>query len=522
MRILLVSPASTAAFFSLTEVSDIVGRPGYMPNLALPTLVALAPDDVEITIMDEEVAPIDFDQRWDLVGITGYTTHQRRMFEIADEFRRRGQLVAIGGPYASLSPTHVRPHADILFIGEAEETWPQFLEDFRGGDWKSEYRATSVIDLMTSPIPDISKLPLDAYNVGVVQTSRGCPFECEFCDVIVYLGRKQRHKPAERVVQELEQWYEADYRSVFLSDDNFTVNRRHAKEVMSAIAEWNQGKLEPMDFGTQLSIDIARDQDGELLDLCAQAGLKQAFIGLETPNADALREVKKRQNLKGDLVTDVHRVQRHGIAVQAGIVTGFDADTTESFRLTFDFLQEAGVPIAMVNILQAPEGTPLANRLLREGRLAPRPFTENKPTFAHTNIIPKRMSSHELAAGTMWLLNRLYAPESFLERCRVLAMNLPEVHASARPSRRGLEAWQRLFASYAALGPEFRDVPRRALMYCRHREIQGIAMALVYYKNLQAILRGQGLWNPELGQREAPDFSVRIPDASGEELSHAR
>ncbi|HEX5159837.1 MAG TPA: radical SAM protein [Ktedonobacterales bacterium] len=521
MRILLVSPASNASLIALTEVGDITGHHSYMPNLALPTLAALAPDDVEITIVDEQVTPIDFTQHWDLVGITGYTTHQRRMLDIADEFRRRGQLVAIGGPYASLSPGHVRPHTDILFVGEAEETWPQFLREFRAGYWQPEYRAVSAIDLRFSPVPDIQKLPLDAYLAGVVQTSRGCPFECDFCDVIIYLGRKQRHKSAERVIQELEQWYEAGYRSVFLSDDNFTVNRRHATEVMTAIAAWNQSVSEPIDFYTQFSIDIARDQDTELLELCARAGLKQAFIGLESPNADALREVKKRQNLRSDLIADVHRVQQHGIVVQAGIITGFDADTSASFRSTFEFLQEAGIPIVIVNIMQAPQGTSLADRLLREGRLIPQPFAEHKPTHFHTNIIAKGMSHHELVAGTVWLLNRLYAPEMFLERCRVLAKNLPESHTPARTSRRALEVWQRLLASYTALGPEFSELPRQVLKLFRHRETQGIGTALIHYKHVVATLRRDALWNSELGQRETPDFSIHLPDSDIEEASHA-
>jgi radical SAM superfamily enzyme YgiQ (UPF0313 family) len=522
VRILLVSPISNASLIALTEVGDITGHQCYMPNLALPTLAALTPDDVDITIVDEQVTPIDFTQRWDLVGITGYTTHQRRMLEIADEFRRRGQLVAIGGPYASLSPDHVRPHTDILFIGEAEETWPQFLHEFRAGRWQTEYRAISTIDLRGSPLPDIQKLPLDAYLAGVVQTSRGCPFECEFCDVIIYLGRRQRHKSADRVIQELEQWYEAGYRSVFLSDDNFTVNRRHATEIMTAIAAWNQAVPEPMDFYTQFSIDIARDQDTELLELCARAGLKQAFIGLESPNADALREVKKRQNLRADLLADVHRVQQHGIVVQAGIITGFDADTRFSFQPTFEFLQEAGIPIVIVNIMQAPQGTPLADRLLREGRLIQHPFAEHRPTHFHTNIIAKGMSSQELVAGTLWLLNRLYAPEAFLERCRVLAASLPESHTPARTSRRALEVWQRLLASYTALGPGFSELPRQVLKLFRHRETQGIGTALIHYKHIVATLRRDALWNPELGRLDAPDFSMRLPDPVVEEASHAR
>src|SRR5262249_12983214 len=160
---------------------------------------------------------------------------------------------------------------------------------------------------------DVSRLRPLAYELGVVQTSRGCPFECEFCDVIVYLGRRQRHKAPGRVVEELEQLYRAGYRSIFLSDDNLTANRRRAAEIMSAVGDWNRWKAESVALYTQLSIDVTRDRDLPLLDLCAEAGLKQAFVGIETPNQDALREVHKRQNLRADLVEDVQRIQRRGI-----------------------------------------------------------------------------------------------------------------------------------------------------------------------------------------------------------------
>src|SRR5437773_3240301 len=300
MRVLLIAPAISANLHVLSEVTDIAECTAYMPNLSLPTLAALTPPDVEVTLVDEAVESIDFDQQWDVVGITGYLNHRARMFEIADEFRRRGLLVAIGGPFVSLSPLTVRPHADVLFIGEAENTWPQFLEDFRRGTWKDEYRTVGAVDLHASPIPDIRRLKHREYYMGVVQTSRGCPFECEFCDVIVYLGRKQRHKTPERVVEELEQLYQAGYRRVFLSDDNFTAYRQKARAILGAVHEWTKDKPERLFFATQLSIDVARDT--ELLDLCATAGLRHVFIGIETPDEDALREVKKRQNIRPDLV----------------------------------------------------------------------------------------------------------------------------------------------------------------------------------------------------------------------------
>src|SRR5215471_6243416 len=412
-------------------------------NIALPTLAALAPPEVEVTVVDEAVEAVDFDTHWDLVGITGYLTQMRRMCEIADEFRRRGQLVAIGGPYASLSPEVVRPHADILFRGEAEQTWPAFLEDFLGDHWQSEYAAGhAVVDLHTSPVPDLRTLRPLAYEQGVVQTSRGCPFECEFCDVIVYLGRKQRHKQPSRVVAELELLYRAGYRSVLLADDNLTASRQRAAEIMTAVGEWNRRQAVPLALFTQLSIDVTRDRDLPLLDVCADAGLRQAFVGIETPSADALREVHKRQNLRDDLVADVHRIQQRGIMVQAGMITGFDSDTLESFGVMYTFLQAAGIPMVLLAQLNALDGTPLQRRLAAEERLKPLLLSD---AMLDTNIIPKQMTSQQLLKGTVWLLNRLYAPSAFLERLAVFAAQLPAASnmAFAEPLSRDREFWRR-------------------------------------------------------------------------------
>jgi radical SAM superfamily enzyme YgiQ (UPF0313 family) len=500
-RILLINPQPSLSLYSWPAVADITGHPAYIMNIALPTLAALSPPEVDISIVDEAVEPVEFDGDWDLVGVTGYLTQMRRMCEIADEFRRRGRLVAIGGPYASLSPHVVRPHADILFIGEAEATWPAFLSDFLEGTWREEYRSTEVVDLQTSPIPTISKLRPSGYELGVVQTSRGCPFECEFCDVIVYLGRKQRHKSPSRVIHELEQLYAVGYRSIFLSDDNFTANRQRAADTMLAVREWNQAQPEPVAFYTQLSIDVTRDRDLPLLDLCAEAGLKQAFVGIETPNADALREVKKRQNLGTDLIADVHRIQSRGIMVQAGMITGFDSDTLATFGHQFEFLQAAGIPMVLLAMLNALDGTPLQRRLAVEERLKPILLAD---AALDTNVIPKQMTSRELLQGTVWLLNKLYTPRNFLARLAEFASQLPS--DDAKTSKPDVAFWERVATSYAALGSEMRDVPIEAARLFRDRDTHGLRTALVFYRSAVSVLRRWGVWDPRRATLAQPDF----------------
>jgi radical SAM superfamily enzyme YgiQ (UPF0313 family) len=505
MRILLINPLTSTSIYTFSEIQDITGRPAYMPNLALPTLAALTPPDVEIKCVDETVESIKFDEKWDIVGITGYITQRSRMIEIADEFRRRGQLVVIGGPYATLSPTVVRPHADVIFIGEAEITWPQFIEEFRTGKWKEEYREHGTVDIQDSPIPNISKLKKDGYFIGVVQTSRGCPFACEFCDVIIYLGRNQRHKTPGRVVDELEQFYQAGYRGVFLSDDNFTANRKKAAEIMAAVREWNQRKPEPLVLSTQLSIDVARDCDMPLLDLCAEAGLRQAFVGIETPNLEALREVKKNQNVRADLLADVRKIHRRGIMVQAGMITGFDSDTTDTFRAQYEFVQQAGIPIISASLLNAPEGTPLERRLRAENRLKLEPMWD---FYLDTNVIPKRMSAKQLRNGAVWFLNKISAPENFLDRVAVLADDMPPPNTKLTGTRQNAVFWDRIIRSYEELDPKYRKIPLEVARLFQRKDLIPAVSTLMYHKHVIKVLKKWDVWNPGLAALPEPDFDL--------------
>jgi radical SAM superfamily enzyme YgiQ (UPF0313 family) len=503
VRVYLVNPGLGKSFWSLSEATDITGKPGYIPNLAPPTLAALAPLDVEIEICDETVDTIDLDKKCDLVGITGYVSQGRRMIELAQMFRERGQLVAIGGPYASLSPERIRPYADILFTGEAELTWPAFLEDFRNGSYRDHYDQQQKIDFALSPPPRMDLLRNDRYTIGVIQTSRGCPFECEFCDVIVYLGRRIRHKAVDQIIAEAEALYEYGYRSIFLSDDNFTVHRKAATDILTALRDWNNKRPERMIFSTQLSIDIVRDP--EVLTLCAEAGLNVAFVGIETPNKEALKEAKKRQNLKRDLQSSIREVQNHGICVQAGMIVGFDHDSTDAFREQFEFLQEANVPICSAGMLNAPAGTPLEKRLREDGRLVERPDFDH---YSGTNIIPKLMSVEELQQGSRWLLNRLYHPAHFTDRVLGLCEAWPDSGAMAMGVSldEGAELYTRLLRAYASMGPEFRKIPLRCLRQWKKKPsgMNAVFSALVTYRHIVSVMQQLGMWDPDLGAASDP------------------
>jgi radical SAM superfamily enzyme YgiQ (UPF0313 family) len=388
-------------------------RATQMADLAIPTLAAMTPSDFHVSMCDENIEDVDYDHDAQYVGITGKVTQFARMIKIANEFKKRGKVVVMGGPYASLVSEAVRPHCDILVRGEIEEIAPQIFSDLRSGRWKDEYVGGKP-SLATSPVPRWDGYPNDRAVMGTLQTSRGCPFECEFCDVIQYAGRKQRHKEPAQVLRELEVLYSHGHRNVFLADDNFTVYRARARELLLALRDWNRrqenGKVA---FLTQLSVDAARDDD--LLTLCAEAGLITVFIGIETPNPASLKEAKKRQNLHLDLVEQVHSFLDHGIQVVGGMIVGFDSDGPDIFRQQYDFAMASGIPIFSLGALVAPAATPLHARMKREGRLkeggsevAAVPWT--------TNIVHPTMGEEQLIGGLRWLANNLYSPESMGER----------------------------------------------------------------------------------------------------------
>jgi hypothetical protein len=309
----------------------------------------------------------------------------------------------------------------VLVRGEIEDIAPQLFADLRSGSWQTEYIGTKV-DLRISPLPRWDLYPNDRAVMGTIQTSRGCPFECEFCDVIEYVGRKQRHKPVDLVLRELDALYRFGYRTVFLADDNFTVYRARAKELLAAIQEWNARQTDGrVRFTTQISIDAASDT--EMLEMCADAGLTHVFIGIETPNEVSLREAKKRQNLKRNLLDEIQRIVNYGISVDCGMIVGFDNDEVDIFRRQYEFAMATAVPIFSLGALVAPAATPLHARLAKAGRLV-EDGAEIAATPWSTNVIPNKMTREELFEGIRWLCNSIYHPAAFEQRMSKLVDTL--------------------------------------------------------------------------------------------------
>jgi len=515
--IYLVNPAPDFPSYFNTEVlEDKLGRPtANAVALALPTVAAMIPGDFEVTLCDECVKPVDFDFPADFVGITGMVSQWKRMREIAQEFRSRGKVVLIGGPHASLRPEVVRPHCDILVRGEIEDIAARLFQDLINGSWRSEYVGTSP-DLANSPVPRLDLYPNERTLTGAIQTSRGCPFRCEFCDVIQYQGRKQRHKPIPQILVELDQLHAHGYRYVFITDDNLTAHRKRAKELLAAIRDWNDRRGDRLTFATQISIDAASDD--ELLQLCAEAGIELVFVGIETPNEESLREVNKHQNNKGDMVRQIERFVEHGISVIGGMIVGFDSDGPDIFRRQYEFAMSVPIPFFTPAILFAPETTPLFDRLNRAGRVfggsADLPCT---PWV--TNIVPLKMTREEAVDGLKWLCNKLYCPDAFEKRVRhsaeMLAKGARFKRAekgsslkSMRPVERdGLSLLKRLpllgFAEARMAARLMRLVLRKPCLTAT------VIRYLILYMQVRHMFdRGQ-FWDPELAEQDEPWFEYR-------------
>jgi radical SAM superfamily enzyme YgiQ (UPF0313 family) len=499
--IYLVNPAERAPGYHTLEVLSAWGLVNAVnfADLTMPTVAALLPPDWAVALCDERVQRLDLDCPAAVVGITGKVSQRDRMIEIAGEFRRRGKLVVIGGPYATLDPEDMRPHADILVRGEIEEIAARLFADIAEGRWQPEYEGTRP-DLAASPVPRWDLYPGRFALAGQIQTSRGCPFEGEFCDVIQYLGRKQRWKDPEQVLRELDQLYRLGYRDVFFADDNFTVTRRRTRALLERVAEWNRARpAGRVRFATQASIDLARDE--ELLARCAEAGLTKIFVGIETPNQDSLAETHKRQNLRVDLAREVTKIVQAGVMVLAGIVVGFDHDDTSIFERQAAFMETLPVPIISISVLVAPAATPLFARMRREDRLVAH-GRFGAGSLLDTNIRPKSMSADELKAGAAWLLNRVYAPGASARRLEAYV----EASPAAAP-RAGAGGFGRLDVALAQrlarYGEDARNLVARIASLSRARPdlAAELSYAMLFYCQVRFMLDYHGLWRPDVSER---------------------
>jgi radical SAM superfamily enzyme YgiQ (UPF0313 family) len=415
MRLLLINPRFPDSFWSFRwAVNEILpGKRTVNPPLGLATLAALCPPHWDITIVDENVEPIPLEPEADLIGICGMGVQYARQRELLQYYRAKGHFVVVGGSFASLSPERYDSLADSVIAGEAEHVWAQFCADFSAGTPKPLYQETGTVGLHDSPAPRFDLLKLNLYAGASLQFSRGCPYRCEFCDIIVMFGRRPRVKAFEQIGKELDALREQGVTRVFFVDDNLIGNRPQAKALMVYLKDYQARHGYQFSFGTEASLNLAND--GELLRLFREANFSWVFIGIETPDEASLKETRKTQNVGGNLLENLQRIYAHGIDVLAGFIIGFDNDTLETFDRQYEFIMASGIQSAMIGLLHALPRTPLHERLQKEGRL--RDDDEDcDNTRVGTNIVPKQMPYDEMVARYQHLYRRLLTDDAIAQR----------------------------------------------------------------------------------------------------------
>ena len=446
MRALLIYPEFPNTFWSFKYALAFIRKSASTPPLGLLTVAAMLPQEWELRLIDMNVTPLRAaDLAWaDCVFISAMTVQRESAVETIDRCKAAGLPVVAGGPLFT-GEWEQFPQVDHLVLNEAEITLPPFLADLAAGKAQHIYRTGDFADMRETPIPRWDLANLQQYASLALQFSRGCPFDCEFCNITALYGHRPRVKAASQVVAELDLFYDLGWRGrVFFVDDNLIGNKRHLKEdLLPAIIEWRKGKT-GMPFNTEASINLA--DDPVLLQLMVDAGFDTVFIGIETPEESSLMECNKKQNQGRDLIADVKKIQRAGLEVQGGFILGFDSDTHGTFGRQIEFIQRSGIVTAMVGLLQAPPATRLWERMVREGRLTGAASGNN--VAALTNILPK-MPLDALYAGYNAVLGHLYAPEHYYARVITFLREFKPPKVSEPIDREQVKA---LFRSIGRLG----------------------------------------------------------------------
>lgn len=427
MKILLVYPKYLDTFWSFKGALKFISKKATHPPLGLLTVAAMLPKDWQKKLIDMNVTTLrDKDLEWaDFVFVSAMSIQKASVKEVISRCKEMDIKVVAGGPLFTIGYEEFED-VDYFVLNEAEITLPPFLEDLKNGCAQHIYTSQELPDIQKTPLPLWDLIDMKKYAVMSIQYSRGCPYDCEFCNISALYGRKVRTKSKTQIISELEDLYSQGWRGdLFFVDDNFVGRKRKLKEeILPAIIEWMERKRHPFFFYTEASIDLS--DDDELMQYMVKAGFTSVFVGIETTNEESLAECNKVQNRNRDLVASVKKIQKFGLQVVGGFIVGFDSDPPSIFERLSVFIQESGIVTAMVGLLNAPRSSSLYQRLVKEGRLLNDVSGDN--TDFSINFIPK-MDYEMLIKGYKKILSRIYSPEPYYKRVR-------EFLREYRPSQR--------------------------------------------------------------------------------------
>ena len=416
MKILLVYPKYPDTFWSFRHALKFINKKASFPPLGLLTIAAMLPKEWQVKLVDMNVTGLKNSdiRRADYVFISAMVTQRDSAREVISRCNKLDTRVVAGGPLFTTEYEELEG-VDHFVLGEAEVTLPLFLNDLKEGRAKHVYTSDERPDITKTPIPDWSLVNMNYYSSMNIQYSRGCPYNCEFCDIVVLNGHRPRTKSKDQILAELEALYRHGWRAgVFVVDDNFIGNKKKLKaEILPAIVDWMRNRNYPFTLITETSINLADDE--KLMRLMVDAGFDTVFIGVETPNEESLAECDKYMNKKRDLIASVRKIQNHGLQVQGGFIVGFDSDPLSIFKSQINFIQKSGIVTAMVGLLNAPRGTRLYKRLKKENRLLDSFSGDN--TDCSMNFIPK-MKYETLINGYKYILKTIYSPKQYYERVK--------------------------------------------------------------------------------------------------------
>lgn len=482
MKVLLINPEFPDTYWSFRHALPFEGKRSALPPLGLLTVSSLLPKSWERRLIDLNVRSLrSSDIEWaDMVMATAMLVQKDSLKRVIQRCKATGKRVVVGGPYVSTTLDEL-PEADHIFVGEAETTLPEFVDDLRRSTTRRTYQAAGRPPLSITPVPDFGIADLKLYSGMSVQYSRGCPFNCEFCDIIEIYGRVPRTKSNQQMLTELDTLRDLGWHgTVFIVDDNFIGNKKNVRRLLPELADWQKRHGYPFTMITEASVNLAEDEP--LLDSMRSAGFRRVFLGIETPIEESLKEAQKSQN-RGNLLDSVKKIQSYGIEVMAGFIVGFDNDPEDIFERQIKFIRESAIPLAMVGILSALPDTQLWRRLKQEGRLLNESSGNN--TNCQINFVPK-MDPARLITGYQSIMRTIYESSEYYQRA--LDSLKRTTQNSSEPNRFGIfsgtAAFIRIALKLGVLDRERKEFWRylaHILLENRHRLVEGLRLAAMGY-----------------------------------------